>query len=296
MAVTTPPSSNTAPDILLDIEGMTCASCANRTQKKLNKVEGVRATVNYATEKATVQVPREMSAEDVIAVVEKAGYGARRSAPEAARVERADVIKPRMMLAFALAIPVVAVSMVPAFQFPAWQWCALILTAIIVFWCGRSFHAATLANLRHGTTTMDTLVSLGTLASWLWSAIAVLFTNAGAIGMTMDVSWLPMSDGTEHDHPDLYFESAAVVTTFLLVGRWLEQRAKRRSGAALRALLDLAPTVARVRTASGDSDIPAAHVKMMRNQHKPGNMAVLVQSPRPGLRTFEDALEAGPRG
>ena len=176
-----------------------------------------------------------------------------------------------------LTVPVLLMSMVPALQIDWWQWIAFALTSIVVLWAAAPFHRAAWAAAKHGTTTMDTLVSVGVLAAYLWSAVAVLFTTAGAIGMTMTVSWLPMSDDATHGHPDLYFESAAVVTTFLLLGRWLEQRAKRRSGAALRALLDLAPTIARVRTDTGDSDIPAAHVRV-------GDLVVV----RPGERIATD--------
>ncbi len=246
-------------DVSLDISGMTCASCANRIQKKLNKVDGVTATVNYATEKATVQGPRGMTAEDFIAVVEKAGYGARRTAPETPTMDRADVIKPRMLLAFALAIPVVAVSMVPVLQFPGWQWAALALTAIIVFWCGRSFHAATWANLRHGTTTMDTLVSLGTLAAFGWSVVALFFGHAGRIGMRHEFSFaLTRSDPMGN----VYFEAAAAITAFLLLGRWIEARSKKEAGAAVRALMEVGAKEAVVLRDGVEVRIPAGELAL----------------------------------
>lgn len=259
----------------LAVTGMTCASCAAVIEKKLNRVPGVVASVNYATETAHVERSSEVSVEDLVAVVEATGYGV--ALPEDELDDDPDELGRRWRISAVLTVPVLLMSMVPALQFDWWQWVAFLLASIVVLWGGAPFHRAAWANAKHGTTTMDTLISLGTLAAWLWSAIAVLFTNAGAIGMTMDISWLPMRDGTEHDHPDLYFESAAVVTTFLLVGRRLEQRARRRSGAALRALLDLAPTVARVRTASGDSDVPASHVKV-------GDLVVV----RPGERIATD--------
>ncbi|MGO1487705.1 MAG: heavy metal translocating P-type ATPase [Arachnia sp.] len=244
-------------DVSLDIEGMTCASCANRIQKKLNKVEGVTATVNYATEKATVHGPRGMTAEDFIAVVEKAGYGARRTAPETPKMDRADVIKPRMVLAFALAIPVVIVSMVPALQFPGWQWAALVLTAVIVFWCGRSFHSAAWANLRHGTTTMDTLVSLGTLAAFGWSVVAMVFGHAGMIGMRHEFSFaLTRSDPMGN----VYFEAAAAIIAFLLLGRWIEARSKKEAGAAVRALMEVGAKEAVVLKDGGEVQIPAGEL------------------------------------
>ena len=246
-------------DVSLDIEGMTCASCANRIQKKLNKVEGVTATVNYATEKANVHGPRGMTVEDFIAVVEKAGYGARRTAPDTPKTDRADVIKPRMLLAFALAIPVVAVSMVPALQFPGWQWAALVLTAIIVFWCGRSFHAATWANLRHGTTTMDTLVSLGTLAAFGWSVVAMFFGHAGQIGMRHEFSFaLTRSDPMGN----VYFEAAAAIIAFLLLGRWIEARSKKEAGAAVRALMEVGAKEAVVLRDGAEVRIPSGELAL----------------------------------
>jgi Cu+-exporting ATPase len=259
----------------LAVTGMTCASCAARIEKKLNRVPGVVATVNYATETAHVERPSDVSVDELVAVVEATGYGV--ALPDDEVDDDPDELGRRWRISAVLTVPVLLMSMIPALQIDWWQWIAFLLASIVVLWGGAPFHRAAWANARHGTTTMDTLVSIGVLAAYTWSAIAVLFTDAGAIGMTMELSWLPMTDGTEHDHPDLYFEAAAVVTTFLLLGRWLEQRAKRRSGAALRALLDLAPTVARVRTADGDTDVPAAHVQV-------GDLVVV----RPGERIATD--------
>ena len=139
--------------IQLDIQGMTCASCAARIEKKLNKVGGVTATVNYSTEKATVEAPPGTTVDDLISVVEKAGYGATIPEPEAPKVDEAALLLPRVIWAFALGVPVVLVSMVPALQFPGWQWVALVLTAVVVGWLGRGFHKATFTNARHGATT-----------------------------------------------------------------------------------------------------------------------------------------------
>ncbi|RMB61670.1 heavy metal translocating P-type ATPase [Tessaracoccus antarcticus] len=249
-------------DISLDIEGMTCASCANRIQKKLNKVDGVVATVNYATEKAAVQAPRGMSAEALIAVVEQAGYGARRTAPETPRADRADVLKPRMLLAFALAVPVVAVSMAPALQFPGWQWAALVLTAVIVFWCGRSFHAATWANLRHGTTTMDTLVTMGTVAAFGWSVVALFFGHAGMIGMRHEFTF---ALGRSDPMGNVYFEAAAAIIAFLLLGRWIEARSKKEAGAAVRALMEVGAKEAVVLRDGVEVRIPAGELSLNDN-------------------------------
>ena len=256
---TTPRAVDLVP-VDLAVTGMTCASCAARIEKKLNRVPGVVATVNYATETAHVERSGDVSVEDLVAVVEATGYGVARREDDID--DDPDQLGRRWRISALLTVPVLLMSMVPALQVDWWQWVAFLLGSIVVIWGAAPFHRAAWANARHGTTTMDTLVSVGVGAAYLWSAAAVLFTTAGAIGMTMTVSWLPMSDSTTHGHPDLYFESAAVVTTFLLLGRWLEQRAKRRSGAALRALLDLAPTVARVRTDSGDADVPAAHLRV----------------------------------
>ncbi len=246
-------------EISLDIEGMTCASCANRIQKKLNKVDGVIATVNYATEKAAVQAPRGTTVEDLVAVVQNAGYGARPTAPDTPRTDRADVIKPRMLLAFALAIPVVAVSMIPAWQFPGWQWAAMVLTAVIIFWCGRSFHAATWANLRHGTTTMDTLVSLGTLAAFGWSVVAMVFGHAGMIGMRHEFSFVL---GRSDPMGNIYFEAGAAIIAFLLLGRWIEARSKKEAGAAVRALMEVGAKEAVVLREGAEVRIPAGELAM----------------------------------
>lgn len=250
---------NTDAHVSLDIEGMTCASCANRVQKKLNKVDGVMATVNYATEKATIEAPRGMSADDLIAVVEQAGYGARRTTPETPMADRADVLKPRMLLAFALATPVVAVSMVPAWQFPGWQWVALVFTAVIVFWCGRSFHAAAWANLRQGTTTMDTLVSMGTLAAFGWSVIAMFFGHAGQIGLRHEFSF---ALGRSDPMGNVYFEAAAAIIAFLLLGRWIEARSKKEAGAAVRALMEVAAKEAVVLRDDAEVRIPAGELAL----------------------------------
>ena len=265
-------------EALLDLHltGMTCASCANRIEKKLNKVPGVVATVNYATETATVRAPAGVSFDDLVTVVENTGYGVR--LPDTEAVDDPDELGRRWRISAVLSVPVVLTSMVMPLQFVGWQWMAFLLTTIVVTWGAAPFHRSAWVNARHGTTSMDTIVSIGVLAAYLWSSVAVLFTSAGALGMTMQMSWLPKADEAGV-HPDLYFESAAVVTTFLLLGRWLEHRAKARSGAALRALLDLAPTTAWVRTPAGDTEIPAAHVKV-------GDLVVV----KPGERIATDGV------
>ena len=244
--------------VSLDLTGMTCASCANRIEKKLNKVDGVHASVNYATERASVQAPRGTTAEDLIAVVEAAGYGARETTVEP-REERADVLLPRVQLAFTLAVPVIAVSMVPVLQFPGWQWLALLLTTIVVFWCGRSFHKAALTNMRHGATTMDTLVSLGTSVAWLWSVVAMFFGHAGAIGMTHEFT---LTLGHADPMGSVYFEAAAGVVAFLLLGRWIEARSKREAGSAVRALLEVGAKEATILRDGAEVAIPAGELSL----------------------------------
>lgn len=227
----------------LDISGMTCAACAARIEKKLNRVDGVSAAVNYATAKAHVLVdlsdaswaPEDTEGE-LIKVVENAGYGAALPDPEAAPVDHAQEIKPKMISAILLALPVMVVSMVPALQFPAWQWVALGLATVVVFWCGAGFHKATLVNLKHGATTMDTLISLGTFSAYLWSLYAMLFGSAGEIGMKHTFHWrLIRSDATAN----IYFEAACGIIMFILIGRFIEARSKREAGSALTALLEM---------------------------------------------------------
>ncbi|MGE3810239.1 MAG: heavy metal translocating P-type ATPase [Candidatus Nanopelagicales bacterium] len=261
----------------LRLTGMTCASCAARIEKKLNRVPGVSASVNYATETAHVVVPESVSYEDLVGVVEQTGYGV--AEPDAGGED--DLIADygrRWKVSAVLTVPVLLTAMVMPLQFVGWQWMSFFLTTVVVLWGGTPFHRAAWVNARHGTTTMDTLVSIGTLAAYSWSTIAILFTPAGELGMTMQMSWLPKAD-TAGVHPDIYFESAAVVTTFLLLGRWLEHRAKRRSGEALRSLLDLAPTTAWVRRNGSDEEVPAAHVRV-------GDLVVV----RPGERIATDGV------
>ncbi len=222
--------------VQLEIQGMTCAACAARIEKKLNKVDGVNATVNYATERATVEAPDGVGAEELIAVVEKAGYGASLPAPEPERSDEAAALLPRVLGAFALGVPVVALSMVPALQFPAWQWVALVLSGVVVLWLGARFHRAAFTNLRHGAVTMDTLVSMGTLTAFGWSVYAMVFGHAGMIGMTHEFTLdLSRQDALGF----IYFEAAVVIIAVLLLGRYIEARAKTESGAALRALLEV---------------------------------------------------------
>ncbi|MFG6194046.1 heavy metal translocating P-type ATPase [Nonomuraea sp. JJY05] len=223
----------------LSIGGMTCASCANRIERKLNKLEGVSATVNYATEKAKVTFPEGVDPKDLISEVEKAGYSAALPAPPARSEAPPDELRPlrqRLITAVVLSVPVVAMAMVPVLQFTNWQWLSLVLAAPVVVYAGWPFHKAAWTNLRHGAATMDTLISVGTLAAFGWSVWALFFGSAGTPGMTHPfVFTIERSDGSGN----IYLETAAAVTAFILAGRYFESRSKRRAGAALRALLEL---------------------------------------------------------
>ncbi|APE32719.1 copper-translocating P-type ATPase [Nocardia mangyaensis] len=225
----------------LVIGGMTCASCANRIEKKLNKLDGVTATVNYATEKARVDVTGEVSPEELIATVEQAGYRAALPAPkvEAAPADEPDptaALRTRLLVSLVLTVPVIAMAMIPALQFTYWQWLSLTLAAPVVVWGALPFHQAAWTNLKHGTATMDTLVSMGTLAALSWSVYALFWGTAGTPGMTHPFEFtIARMDGTGN----IYLEAAAGVTTFILAGRYFEARSKRQAGAALRALMEL---------------------------------------------------------
>ena len=253
MSTTSPDAADTVTEVELAISGMTCASCANRIERRLNKLDGVRATVNYATEKAKVSAPDGVTADELVATVEAAGYHARLpQLPASARpgipagsdtgddADREPVelraARQRLLVAIGLSVPVVALAMVPALQFTYWQWISLTLAAPVIVWAAAPFHLAAWANLRHGAATMDTLISLGTLAAFAWSLYALLFGTAGTPGMThpFELTISP-SDGAGN----IYLEVAAGVTTFILAGRYFEARSKRRAGAALRALLEL---------------------------------------------------------
>ncbi len=229
--------------IELPIEGMTCASCAARIEKKLNRLDGVEATVNYATDSATVRFDAATVApEALVAAIESAGYHA--ALPDestegdegAADVDPAAPWRVRLVVSAALTIPVFALAMIEPLQFDGWQWLSLQLATVVVLWGAWPFHHAALVNLRHGAVTMDTLISLGTLAAWGWSVIALFFLGAGELEMRMSFA---LTLGAGAGGGDIYLEVAAVVTTLILTGRFLEARAKRRSGAALRALLEL---------------------------------------------------------
>jgi Cu+-exporting ATPase len=242
----------------LPITGMTCASCANRIERKLNKLDGVTATVNYATEKARVEYdPGTVAPEQLIVAVEAAGYQAvlpsaepeQDGDGEPAEKDATAPLRHRLILSALLSVPVLLISMVPALQFDNWQWLALNLATPVVLWGAWPFHKAAWANLKHETATMDTLISVGVLAAWLWSLYALFIGDAGMNGMRMPFDLIPESgEGADH----IYLETAGVVTTLILAGRFFEARAKRRAGAALKALLELGAKDVAVLDADGN--------------------------------------------
>jgi Cu+-exporting ATPase len=223
----------------LSIDGMTCASCAHRIEKKLNKLDGVTATVNFATEKAHVEYGNEVTPGQLLATVEDAGYQAHLPAAPlevAADEDPTASLRQRLLISAVLTVPVIAMAMVPALQFTYWQWLSLALAAPVVVWGAWPFHRAAWANLKHGSATMDTLISMGTLAALGWSVYALFWGTAGKPGMKHAFELtIARTDGTGN----IYLEAAAGVTTFILAGRYFEARAKRRAGAALEALLEL---------------------------------------------------------
>ncbi|WP_031098174.1 heavy metal translocating P-type ATPase [Streptomyces sp. NRRL S-15] len=259
----------------LAIGGMTCASCAARIEKKLNRMEGVEATVNYATEKAGVAFAEGISVEDLIATVEATGYTARQPAPprpepgeaDAAAAgqgedERADAglrsLRQRLVTAALLAAPVIAMAMIPALQFEYWQWLSLTLAAPVVTYAAWPFHRAAWTNARHGAATMDTLISVGTSAAFLWSLWALFFGTAGMPGMTHPFEFtISRSDGAGN----IYLEAAAGVTAFILAGRYFEARSKRKAGAALKALMELGAKEVTVLREGRETTLPTAALK-----------------------------------
>lgn len=250
----------------LDITGMTCASCANRIEKKLNKQEGVTATVNYATEKAHIETGEGAAtdADSYIAIVEKLGYGGSVPKPEkpagddpAAKELRG--LKRRLVVAIALATPVILLAMIPPLQFDYWQWISFALATPVILWAGWPFHKATWVNLKHGAATMDTLITVGTSAAYLWSLYALFFGHAGEPGMRHGWSILnhagdPMGD--------IYFEVAAGVVTFVLAGRYFEKRSKQRAGDAIRALTDMGAKQVTVLRDGGETLLPIEQLQI----------------------------------
>ncbi|MFH9190605.1 heavy metal translocating P-type ATPase [Streptomyces globisporus] len=261
----------------LAIGGMTCASCAARIEKKLNRMDGVEATVNYATEKAKVTYAgADVSVEDLIATVEATGYTARPPAPPAAGTaapppgsgdteqsasedDGLTTLRQRLITAVLLAVPVIAMAMIPALQFDYWQWLSLTLAAPVVTYAAWPFHRAAWTNAKHGAATMDTLISVGTSAAFLWSVWALFFGTAGMVGMTHPFEFtIARSDGAGN----IYLEAAAGVTAFILAGRYFEARSKRKAGAALKALMELGAKEVTVLRNGVETTIPTSALQV----------------------------------
>ncbi|MEE1755673.1 heavy metal translocating P-type ATPase [Streptomyces sp. SP18CS02] len=260
-----------AAQVELAIGGMTCASCAARIEKKLNRMDGVTATVNYATEKAKVSFDGDdVSVRDLIATVEATGYTAHEPAPPAAAPDGPEAaaggapdeltaLRSRLVTAVALSVPVIAMAMIPALQIQYWQWLSLTLAAPVVTYAAWPFHRAAWTNARHGAATMDTLISVGTSAAFLWSLWALFFGTAGTPGMTHPFELtIARSDGAGN----IYLEAAAGVTAFILAGRYFEARSKRKAGAALRALLELGAKDVTVLRDGREVRVPTADLKV----------------------------------
>ncbi len=269
MSTSAPPSVGSG--VELEIGGMTCASCAMRIEKKLNKLEGVVATVNYATEKAKVTVPDGYDTAVLIAEVEKTGYSAALPAPKGKKKDAgadgdagdADPellsLRNRLIGAIVLTVPVIAMAMIPALQFTYWQWASLALAAPVIIWAAWPFHKAAWTNLKHGTATMDTLISMGTSAAFLWSLYALFFGTAGTPGTTHPFEFaLAPSDGAAN----IYLEVGAGVTMFILAGRYFEKRSKKQAGAALRALLELGAKEVAVLRGGVETKIPVEDLQV----------------------------------
>src|SRR6184192_4064219 len=262
------------------IEGMTCASCAARIERRLNSLDGVTASVNYATEHAAVDYdPALVSTDLLVEAVGEAGYTAHLPTVAAPPVkpDAAAILRRRLVVAAALSLPVLLLGMISPLQFMYWQWLSLLLATPVVLWAGWPFHVAAWRSLRHAAATMDTLISLGTLSAWGWSVVALFFLDAGRSGMTMPFELVPSrTAGTDQ----IYLEVAAVVITFLLAGRYFEARAKGRAGAALRALVEVgARDAAILEPDGGERRVPV-------EQLAPGDRFVV----RPGEKVATDGV------
>ena len=265
----------------LGVTGMTCTSCSSRVERKLNKLEGVSASVNFATEAAAIEYDSQsVSPQELISVVEGAGYGAfdmagaKAEEPQAEKSSDGGLLR-RTVISGALSLPLMVVSMWPALQFPNWQWACAIVATIVYIFGGAPFHTATWTNLKHGSFTMDTLITMGTSAAYFWSLWALFFGNAGEPGMKMHMTL--DANAAQMDH--IYFESVGMVITFLLLGRWFEARAKGQSSEALRELLSLGAKEASVLREGGEQRIPIAQLQV-------GDVFVV----RPGEKIATDGI------
>lgn len=265
----------------LGVTGMTCTSCSSRVERKLNKLEGVSASVNFATEAAAIEYDSQsVSPQELISVVESAGYGAfdmagaKAEEPQAEKSSDGGLLR-RTIISGALSLPLMVVSMWPALQFPNWQWACAIVATIVYIFGGAPFHTATWTNLKHGSFTMDTLITMGTSAAYFWSLWALFFGNAGEPGMKMHMTL--DANAAQMDH--IYFESVGMIITFLLLGRWFEARAKGQSSEALRELLSLGAKEASVLREGGEQRIPIAQLQV-------GDVFVV----RPGEKIATDGI------
>ena len=284
----------TTESIELTIGGMTCSSCAMRIEKKLNRMEGVTATVNYATEKAKVAFANSVTPADLVATVEATGYTASLPVPPVTAAtadgaaigpaapahDEAAALRQRLVICTLLTVPVLLMSMVPMLQMDNWQWLSLTLASPVVVWGALPFHKAAWANAKHGAATMDTLISVGVSAAYLWSVWALFFGTAGMAGEKMSFSLLPTAGSGEDA---LYLEVASAVTVFILAGRYFEAKAKKQSGAALRALLSLgAKDVAVLRGEGG----ARTEVRIPIDQLQAGDLFIA----RPGEKIATDGV------
>ncbi|MEI7547961.1 MAG: heavy metal translocating P-type ATPase, partial [Actinomycetota bacterium] len=283
MSTTEAPSDDIAREhVDLTLTGMTCAACATRIEKKLNRLDGVTATVNYATEKANITYdPAVVQPEAMIGAVESIGYHAALPAPigtetDDPAIARIADLRRRLLVAIAFGTPVLLLSMIPAIQFDAWQWVALVLAVPVAAWAAFPFHHAAWRNLGQAEASMDTLVSVGVIASFGWSLYALCFTQAGDIGTTMSMSLVPVRGETHH----LYLEVASATVALILAGRWFEARAKRRAGGALRALMALGANTANVLQPDG------SELEVDTSALRVGDRFVV----RPGERIATDGL------
>lgn len=277
-------------NVKLEIAGMSCASCAMRIEEKLNQLDGVHATVNYATETATATVPSGYDPNALVAEVEKAGYVAvlpQHHAESAARDATGDPelasLRIRLITALVLATPVIAMAMIPALQFRNWQWVSLALATPVVLWAGRSFHVAAWTNLKHGATTMDTLISIGTLSAFLWSLYALFLGTAGNAHAHHHFALTATRNGGAGN---IYLEVAAGVTLFVLAGRYFEKRSKRRAGAALRALMEIGAKDVAVLRPDLRPDAPRIETRIPIEQLRVGDEFVV----RPGEKIATDGI------
>jgi Cu+-exporting ATPase len=258
MAAVADPRTEARERTTLELEGMTCASCAARIERTLNKVEGVEATVNFATETASVSFdPSVVAPDQLTAAVERIGYHAQLRDEHEHAAHEHDAKPLQLVVAVVLSLPLLLMAMIPPLQFTGWEWVSLVLATPVVFWSGAQFHRAALLNARHGAATMDTLVSLGTLAAWTWSTVVLL------VGISADT----------------YFEAASVITALILLGRYFEARAKRRSGAAIRALLELGAKEARLLRDGEEISVPVEELAV-------GDLFVI----RPGEKVATDGV------